>query len=435
MQGASTGLCRRWSARRVCYACADGVVAACRRGTVDLPLAWVTRGRRTRVPANASVVHLPYFGQELRLVAVSGTLLDRCLGEVLRVSPGLRECTLPRTCARVAEEAFAGEVSLERAVLGKSLQVVGPRAFAGAGLRVLRLGRGVRAVEEVAFRDCTRLASLGFSKSSRLERLGPEAFMGTGLRSLVLPASLRVLSQGAFARCGSLRAVRVGEGLERLGCEEYDVVGDRYAGAFEASGVARVELSASLRAFAYSALEEVSIPASVAEIGRFAFAGCAGLASVGFAEGSRLSRIGPGAFERAGLREFAAPNALRSISAGAFRGCAALRWAFLNRALVVLGGGERDFEGTVPGVFESSALESVVLPPGLKALPARTFFGCEGLREIDLGQGLEEIGAECFAGSGLERVALPRGLRRIGACAFAGTGVREGELPPGTEVA
>lgn len=408
MQGASAGLCRRWNARRVCYACADGVVAACRRGTVDLPLAWVTRGRRTRVPANAPVVHLPCFGQGLRLAAVSGTLLDRCLGEVLRVSPGLRECTLPRTCARVAEEAFAGEVSLERAVLGKSLQVVGPRAFAGAGLRALRLGRGVRVVEEGAFRDCTRLASLGFSKSSRLERLGPEAFMGTGLRALVLPASLRVLSQGAFARCASLRAVRVGKGLERLGCEW---------------------------AFAESALEEVSIPASVAEIGRFAFAGCAGLASVGFAEGSRLSRIGPGAFERAGLREFTVPDALRSISAGAFRGCAALRWALLNRSLVVLGGGERDFEGTVPGVFEGSALESVVLPPGLKALPARTFAGCEGLREIDLGQGLEEMGAECFAGSGLERVALPRGLRRIGARAFAGTGVREGELPPGTEAA
>lgn len=37
----------------------------------------------------------------------------------------------------------------------------------------------------------------------------------------ILPASLKVVAQGAFARCKNLRTVRVNEGLEVLGTDEY----------------------------------------------------------------------------------------------------------------------------------------------------------------------------------------------------------------------
>ena len=110
MQNSSMGLhIPGWDAAHSCYACTDGAHIACSHKMVELLIAWVSRGSPTQVPANALVVHLPYFGHELRFATVSGALLDRDLAEVLRAPPGLRECTLPRTCARIAKEAFADE--------------------------------------------------------------------------------------------------------------------------------------------------------------------------------------------------------------------------------------------------------------------------------------------------------------------------------------
>ena len=66
---------------------------------------------------------------------------------------------------------------------------------------------------------------------------------------------MRAFTYSAFSCCNCLRTVALPEGVESV-CEW---------------------------AFAESALEEMRIPASMAEIGRFAFADCAELASMSFA--------------------------------------------------------------------------------------------------------------------------------------------------------
>lgn len=61
---------------------------------------------------------------------------------------------------------------------------------------------------------------------------------------------------------------------------------------------------------------------------------------------------------------------------------------------------------------------SAWLPSTLKRLEDRTFSGCKSLKDVQLRQGLESIGKQCFSGSGIEEVTLPGTLMEIEDLAF-----------------
>lgn len=71
------------------------------------------------------------------------------------------------------------------------------------------------------------------------------------------------------------------------------------------------------------------------------------------------------------------------------------------------------------GVFEGSAVKSVVLPSTLRRIEYHAFQGCEKLEDIILPERLEFIGKYCFYQSGLESVEFPASLRTVSQGAFA----------------
>ena len=66
------------------------------------------------------------------------------------------------------------------------------------------------------------------------------------------------------------------------------------------------------------------------------------------------------------------------------------------------------------GVFENSALESVVLPSTLRRIEYRVLRDCIGLKSIALPKGLEYIGRQCFEDSNLKEITLPKTVASIG---------------------
>ena len=97
----------------------------------------------------------------------------------------------------------------------------------------------------------------------------------------------------------------------------------------------------------------------------------------------------------------------------------------LGEGLEVLGTTEYTSHGEPSsGVFEESALESIVLPKTLKRIEHRTFKDCKNLKNIDLPEGLRYIGAECFSGCGINYVTIPAALRSAGANVFLGSLLR-----------
>ena len=69
--------------------------------------------------------------------------------------------------------------------------------------------------------------------------------------------------------------------------------------------------------------------------------------------------------------------------------------------------------------FYNSGLESIRIPPALKTIEARTFYRCENLKHVEFSEGLEKIGVAAFSKSGIRRVDLPSSTKRIGAAAFS----------------
>ena len=85
--------------------------------------------------------------------------------------------------------------------------------------------------------------------------------------------------------------------------------------------------------------------------------------------------------------------------------------------------GEPDYytlSGHCPvGIFDHSTLESVHLPPTLRELGAKTFMLCKNLKVIELPQGLEKIGKQCFC-CDIEQISIPSSVMHIGHIAFSG---------------
>lgn len=116
------------------------------------------------------------------------------------------------------------------------------------------------------------------------------------------------------------------------------------------------------------ALQSLSLPAYVTEIGKGAFYNCTSLQSVTFAEGSKLALIGE----------------------SAFMGC--------------------------------TALTEIELPASVQTIERAAFFGCEALASVVINEGTVEIGAQAFQKClVLAEVKLPTTLQTVGIYAFHGS--------------
>ena len=131
---------------------------------------------------------------------------------------------------------------------------------------------------------------------------------------------MRRIGGEAFAECEQLRRVQLNEGLEVLG-ESNRPKRRGYQG----------------RLFYRTSLESVVIPSTLEVLEELTFCGCKNLASVVFAEGSRLREIGNDCFAYSNLKAFEAPPSLRKICNGAFAECKRLQDVRMNEGLEILG--------------------------------------------------------------------------------------------------
>ena len=113
------------------------------------------------------------------------------------------------------------------------------------------------------------------------------------------------------------------------------------------------------------ALQSLTLPAYVTEIGVGAFYGCVALNTLTFAEGSRLAQVKDYAFMNCiALQNVVFPTTLQSIGAAAF--------------------------------FECVGLESVIINEGTLTVGAQAFQKCAVLAEVKLPASLESIGKYAF---------------------------------------
>ena len=160
----------------------------------------------------------------------------------------------------------------------------------------------------------------------------------------------------------------------------------------------------------FTAIESVTIPASVKTIGGEAFFGCTGLTSVTIP--SSVETFGSSVFASCtGLTSVTIPASVTEIPVGTFSGCTGLTGVTIPSSVTSIGS----------YVFnQCSGLTSVTIPASVTAIGSRAFCLCTGLTSVTIPASVTSIGGDAFYGCNrLTSITIPASVKTIGSFAFA----------------
>ncbi len=324
---------------------------------------------------------------------------------------------IPDSVEYIGANAFES-CKAESVVIPDSVIYIGDNAFKSAGIKSVFIPASVEYVGIAAFSYCPYLEDVEYESGCAANVEASTFYYCSGLKKLTLPDRARYAGAGAFNGCpletlvipdsmvrvfawipwDTLRSISIGSGLKILnvgysatylesvyvspeskyykstdGCIIEIATSTLVAAAFDS----RIPEDGSVKnigPYVYSAwnINKIHIPYPVEGIGASAFADCAELEEVSFAEG--LVSIGDGAFSGCvSLKEAYFPNTLETLGEGAFWGCAALKRVDLKEGVKTVG--ERAFWGC-------ASLEEITLPRSVESVGRQAFMNCTSLKRV-----------------------------------------------------
>ena len=365
--------------------------------SVDIP------EKRLGLPVTAINNDVFAGNDDIRSVVVPGSV--RSVGEMMfygcdnletvRVASGVME---------ISAYAFAECAQLHTAYLPDSLTYIEPNAFDGAGYALciwssddsyaydFAVKNGIcRSVEgEFSYISDNGCVSItGYNGSdviitvpSYIEEMPVTAFAGEDLsemfpadvESVALPYGLKVLPSALLSGKEKLADVELGYELVLIEDE----------------------------ALSYTAFSEIRFPATLKEIGAYAFA-WSGLSAVELPEGVEV--IGEAAFQGTGLIEIAIPDSVVSVGEKAFSYCRELRGAVLSSGMNVLPMGL---------FYDCYSLTDIVIPEGIHTLEVEAFSNCSSLEYVYLPDTVRVIEQQAFSDcSNLRLLRIPAGVEKL----------------------
>ena len=192
------------------------------------------------------------------------------------------------------------------------------------------------------------------------------------------------------------------------------------SGTFTLSGNGSMAYSASgypWKRYVTSDIRRISIGDGVTSIAKDAFWGCEALENL--ALGSKVQTIGEHAFFSSALTQVVLPASVRSISYSAFSSptlesiyvdSSNTTYCDINGVLFT-----KNKETLV--LFPEGRIGTYIVPSTTRKLAQSAFSGTQ-LAEIQISEGVTDIGQACFAGGQISKVTLPGTLRTIGKNAF-----------------
>ena len=293
----------------------------------------------------------------------------------------------------------------------------------------------VTVIEDSAFADCTKIASLTIPSSVKIIRSG--AFKNcTSLTSITIPSTVNEVGYnyygggGAFENCTSLRSAVVNCG---------NIAGEMFNGCTALSSVSIGSKVTEIAEYAFkgcSSLTSVTIPDSVTYIGAEAFSGCKSMSTAKIGNGvtdingkafldckslstvtigKKVKFIGQGAFANCiSLTSVTIPSTVKEVgynyydAGGAFEGCTSLTSATINGTVI----GEGMFK-------DCTSLKTVKISNTVKELGHDAFNNCTSIASLTLGTGITGIGYSAFYNcSSLKSISIPNKVAYIGDKAF-----------------
>lgn len=327
----------------------------------------------------------------------------------------IKEVVLPADLEEISAYTFSGCTSLQKVDLPVDLLRISPYAFSDcSSLSAVNFPAGLEHISEYAFSGCSSVQELTVPKGVTVD---PCAFASmNGLKRLTVYSFTVSTGDTGLYKLFSQNYGGVPYSLEKVTLAEGSVLPDH---AF----------------YGLSSVGEISIPATVAEIGDHAFARCSSLSALTLPDAVRS--IGTNAFLECGnLRTLRLPDDLESIGYGAFTDSGITRLSVpqktdmtqgalfgmnslvsLSLSDIVSGGAPTTLVSLFGGVSPSS-LASVEISDATE-ISDSAFNGFSSVENITINGTPSAIGNNAFAYcSSLVRVSLPTSVTSIGDSAF-----------------
>ena len=239
---------------------------------------------------------------------------------------------------------------------GKKVTVIGSSAFYGfKSLKNIEIPDGITSIENYAFCHCWSITSLSVPES--VTSIGTGAFRFCGdLKEIKLPSNLTVLSDSLFGADANLEYITFGD------AEKTDTV---------------------------------IIPETVQKMGNYVFMNCEKIKNIKLP--SNLKSIGKTCFQGCiSLTGLFIPQSVESIGGGIFGDCDALQSVEIedeNNNFIFKDGILYDVKnGILVSAVNSLISEKVIVDECTKTIDYYAFADCDNLYEIEIPQGVVNIG-------------------------------------------
>ena len=397
----------------------------------------------------------------------SGALLSKDGGRLLvyPTAAPAKSYTVPASVKEIGDSAFRYATKLKTVTLPESLETIGDYAFSGSKLVKINVPSAIRAVGACAFQDTpwlktrpdgvvyfgkTAVAWAGEMPEETVVTIkdGTTAIAGFAFQDqqmmlgVTIPDSVRTIGESAFMGCSFLPKVKLPKNLAKLetsvfeNCERLTsvtlpkamtAIGDR---AFMmCSKLKKLALPSSLQSigdmvFAYSGLQSLTMPKTVAKLGITPFYEAAIKSVAVNVNNKHFASDANGVLYSAdyatllcypagkGGDSFKIPATVKTIGKAAFAANRCLTQITIPKTVRTIG--EEAFAFC-------KKLAAVKITRGVTTIGPSAFYNCQKLGSVTTGTALRFVGDNAFAYcSKLKSVTLPKTLRYLGNGVFYG---------------
>ncbi len=346
------------------------------------------------------------------LVIVNGVLIDgsACEGDVVipdtvhtiaanafYSNKTMTAITFPDSLTKIGDYAFA-DTQLTSVTIPGSVTEIGFYAFYDSLLSEITVPPSVAKIGENAFKDTEFLAKK--QKENPLVIINDVLVDGeTCTGDVVIPDNVTYISAMAFADVDALTSVVIPEGVTELETHTFQHC-DNLTSVTLPEGLERI---GSYVFGSCPSLTDINIPDSVVLIERSAFFSCESLQNFHFPKS--LQYIDDWAFRSAAVNSVVLPEGVRFIGENAFSKNPKMTELSLPDSLESIG--DYAFQ-------ECTALTESTIPGNVETIGVSMFSGCAAMTKSVIAEGVEALSYGMFHGcTSMTEVTIPESMKEI----------------------
>ncbi len=381
----------------------DGLYA---QGTLDSGLTWqVWEDGSLRITGQGAIGDMTYYYSapwyKYRNLITRGELEEGVTGigkNAFRELTKVTSLSLPTSLAAIGEYAFYGCTALESLTLPQGLTGIGTWAFYNCtGLKTVSFPATLTNIGEYGFGGCTALQTVSFPAT--LTELGNYAFAGcTALETITFTGKAPTIGYGAFDGVTATVYYPAGDDSWQ------NVAGNNYSGTLTWVNTDGLLGSGQLSTgLAWEATQDGTL--TISGIGQMPdfnssdmpwYSIRSKITRVLLEEG--VTKIGQCSFcDMKNLAQITIPASVMQVGSGAFNGCAAITRVNLGDITLWCGYGGLDSSCRYELYLAGEKLEHLVVPQGVETIAFGAFRGCISLKSVTIPDSVQQVDSYAFA--------------------------------------